>query len=127
MEATDRMSEDAIREALGKPGRTFEELVAHLGVEHRRVLSWRLQNMRRAGLVARRGDRWINRERAERSGPRGPRGAQNGRSKLTEADVRKIRKLAEQNLPWTAIAAVVGTSAANCQMIARRKRWAWVS
>lgn len=120
-------SEELIRVTLGKVGMTFEELAAKLDTLDRRALSWRLQNMRRAGLLARRGDRWINREAASRSGPSSHRGKENGKAQLTVQKVRKIRALAEHGMSWVAIASVVGTTPENCQMIAQRKRWAWVS
>jgi hypothetical protein len=53
------------------------------------------------------------------------RGTSHGRSKLTEADVRKIRKLAG-TMSQQKIGDLIGTPQTNVSLILRRKAWAHV-
>lgn len=127
VEQLTEIDEEVVRTALGERGLSFDELAAVLEVDEddRRKLSWRLQSLRRSKLITRKNGRWLNCERATRS-KGGPRGTKNGRSTLTPAKVRKIRRMAEEGTSWTEIGESVGTSPENALMIAARRRWAWV-
>lgn len=127
VEQLTEIDEEVVRTALGERGLTFDELAAVLEVDEddRRKLSWRLQSLRRSNLISRRNGRWVDRARATRT-KGGPRGTKNGRSTLTPAKVRKIRRMADEGTSWTEIGESVGTSPENALMIAKRRRWAWV-
>jgi len=120
--------ENKLLEALRgqRRGVTFDGLCAALGLGpgERRLLSSRLQNLRRAGRVSRVSGHWRLLNRV--APPVRSRGERNGRSKLTQDEVLSLRAFHAVGCTYAELARRFDVTPTTAQLICERKRWAWV-